>query len=70
MVACRHTILVLRRNIQALYAAMGCAGQRCRSCDEYIWFVINKKGNPQPFTANALPHHADCPSAAKHRKRS
>jgi hypothetical protein len=40
----------------------------CKSCGVEIWWVKMPSGRLNPFTADAVSHFSDCPSASKHRK--
>lgn len=58
----------LRANIENLYNSLGANPSTCRACGAPIWWIETKNGKRQPRTADALPHHADCPEAERFRK--
>ena len=42
---------------------------RCKGCDAAIYWVTTRRDSLLPYTAEGLPHFADCPKANEFRKK-
>jgi len=42
---------------------------RCKGCDLPIYWVSTRRDALLPYTAEGLPHFADCPKAKQFRKK-
>lgn len=42
---------------------------RCKGCNLAIYWVSTRRDSVLPYTAEGLPHFADCPKASEFRKK-
>lgn len=59
----------LRANIRALFKVLAVRESTCKACGAAIFFVKTPAEKWLPYTADALPHFADCPKADDFRRR-
>jgi hypothetical protein len=41
----------------------------CKACGELLWFVRHKNGKQAPYTVDGINHFANCPEAARFKRR-
>ena len=68
-VAVKQVRAAYEANIARLMKTIGADVGLCLGCNARVYWVTTRKGKKAPFTAAALSHFADCPDAAKYRRR-
>ena len=58
----------LGQNILRLLANVGELGH-CKGCGAVVYWVTHRSGKKAPYTQDATIHFANCPQAARFRKR-